>query len=251
MQGAVDGTSYELGRPTVPVENEHGHTIVELRRLDPAAVPSDESSVIGHLSVADQPKPSSAEAIARFRRLGLSPVLLTGDNAATAQSVAEQVGIDQVRAEVMPADKVDVVRELQEQGRTVAMVGDGINDSPVLAGANVSIAMGSGTSLAQHSADCVLMHDNLHGLTQAFATARRTMQIVRQNLWWAIGYNVIALPLAASGVLAPWMAALGMSASSLLVTGNALRLSRVRKRSSSMKDVATPSLTPVTAEKTA
>ena len=127
------------------------------------------------------------------------------------------------------SDKLKLVRDLQTSGARVAAVGDGINDSPLLAGADVSIAMGSGTSIAQHSADCIWMGNQLTGLETAFATAKRTMQIVRQNLIWALCYNLSAIPLAAGGFIAPWMAALGMSLSSLLVMLNALRLGRIVK----------------------
>jgi Cu2+-exporting ATPase len=160
-------------------------------------------------------------------------MIASGDRAITVSEFADRLQVPVFHAGLTPADKLALVRDLQNRGAVVAMVGDGINDSPVLAGANLSIAMGSGTSLAQHSADCVMLNEDLRTLVTAYDMARRTMQVVRQNLAWALGYNLIALPLAATGFLAPWMAALGMSASSLLVTGNALRLSRFGARSES------------------
>jgi Cu2+-exporting ATPase len=141
--------------------------------------------------------------------------------------LAAQVGIDDTHARQLPEDKLAFVDRCQARGETVAMVGDGINDAPVLAGANVSIAFADGAALAQRAADFVVTGPSLMRIADAIAVARRTRRIVRQNLAWAVGYNLLALPLAASGVVTPWLAALGMAASSLLVTANALRLTRV------------------------
>ncbi len=182
--------------------------------------------LVASIQLTETPRSGAREALAAMRDAGLTLHVASGDRAGPVQALSSRLGIEQWRASQQPADKLAFVRELQDSGRRVAMLGDGINDSPVLAGADVSIAMGSGTSLAQHSADCVLMSGSLAPLTEAVHKARATMRIVRQNLAWAIVYNLIALPLAATGMLAPWMAALGMSASSLLVTLNALRLGR-------------------------
>ena len=182
--------------------------------------------LVASIQLTETPRAGARDALAAMRDAGLQLHVASGDRSGPVQALAARLGIEQWRAGQQPADKLDFVRELQQSGRSVAMLGDGINDSPVLAGADVSIAMGSGTSLAQHSADCVLMGSSLAPLAEAVRKARATMQVVRQNLAWAIVYNLVALPLAATGLLAPWMAALGMSASSLLVTLNALRLGR-------------------------
>jgi Cu2+-exporting ATPase len=150
--------------------------------------------------------------------------MLTGDNARTAAAIAAQLGIERVLAEVPPGGKADEVRRLQEAGRRVAMVGDGVNDAAALAGAHVSIAMGGGTQLAAASADLLLLSEQLAHLGEGIGVARRTLAVIRQNLAWAVGYNLTALPFAAAGLVAPWMAAIGMSASSLIVVANALRL---------------------------
>jgi len=186
----------------------------------------DENGVVARFEIAESVRVGAVDAVATLAGRGIRSMIASGDRPQPVRMLAEQLGIDTYRAELRPADKLSLVRDLQAQGKTIAMVGDGINDSPVLAGANVSVAMGSGTSLAQHSADCVLLSENLTTLIDAFDVARRTMVVVRQNLAWALCYNLVALPLAATGVLTPWMAALGMSASSLIVTMNALRLSR-------------------------
>ncbi|MDJ0927849.1 MAG: cation-translocating P-type ATPase [Gammaproteobacteria bacterium] len=185
-----------------------------------------EAGVVAVFRIAEQLRDGSAAAVAALGGLGLRNRIASGDRAGPVKSLATRLGIERWRAGMKPDDKLAYVKALQDQNHIVAMLGDGINDSPVLAGADVSIAMGSGTSLAQHSADCVLMSTSLASLPAAISKARATMRVVRQNLAWAVGYNLVALPLAATGVLAPWMAALGMSASSLLVTANALRLGR-------------------------
>ena len=150
--------------------------------------------------------------------------MLSGDADSVVQNVAQQLQIDTALGEQLPDGKLAYLKQLQAQGAVVAMVGDGVNDAPVLAGAQVSIAMGSGSQLAQASADMVLLSENLHQLPFAVQTARRMQAIIKQNFAWTIGYNLVAIPLAASGIVAPWMAAIGMSASSLIVVLNALRL---------------------------
>jgi Cu2+-exporting ATPase len=151
-------------------------------------------------------------------------VLLSGDHAVAARQVATSVGITEVVAEVTPAQKLDYVKSLQAHGAVVAMVGDGVNDAPVLAGAAVSIAMGGGTPIAQGTSDMILISNRLEHLGVAFDTAGKTLRIIRENLIWAVAYNLVALPLAIAGHVTPWMAGLGMSASSLIVVMNALRL---------------------------
>ncbi|HEX7662611.1 MAG TPA: HAD-IC family P-type ATPase, partial [Pseudonocardiaceae bacterium] len=169
---------------------------------------------------------SAAAAVARLHALGLRTVLLTGDNAATAGSVAAQVGIGEVIAEVLPADKAAVIARLRGEGRVVAMVGDGVNDAPALARADLGMAVVTGTDVALGAADVILVRDSLDVVPTAVGLARATLRTIRGNLVWAFGYNLAALPIAASGLLNPLIAGAAMALSSLFVVSNSLRLRR-------------------------
>ena len=180
------------------------------------------------LVVADTVKPGSADAVAALRALGLTPVLLTGDNRATAEAVAAAVGIDEVVAEVLPADKAQAVSRLQADGHVVAVAGDGVNDAPALAQADLGLAVGSGADVAIEASDLTMVSGDLRAVPDAIRLSRATLRTIRQNLAWAFAYNVAALPLAAAGVLSPVIAAAAMGLSSVSVVGNALRLRRFR-----------------------
>ena len=184
------------------------------------------------ISLADQPKPTSAEAIASLRLMGLAPILLTGDNATTAHAIAESVGIEtdehHLYAGVMPEDKVAVVRDLQERGYAVAMVGDGVNDAAALTQADVGIAMGGGTDVAMQASDLTIVNGDLRSVPDAIRLSRATLRTIRTNVFWAFAYNVAAIPLAASGRLNPMWAGLAMASSSVFVVTNSLSLRRVK-----------------------
>jgi Cu+-exporting ATPase len=182
----------------------------------------------GVVTVADTVKPSSAEAVAALHRLGLRTVLLTGDHAVPAQRVAAEVGIEAVVADVRPKGKVAEVSRLQEAGRVVAMVGDGVNDAAALAQADLGLAMGTGTDVAMAASDLTLVRGDLRVAATAIRLARRTLATIRVNLFWAFAYNVAAIPLAAAGMLDPMVAGAAMACSSLFVVSNSLRLRRFR-----------------------
>jgi Cu+-exporting ATPase len=173
-------------------------------------------------------KPSSAEAVRQLRTLGLTPVLLTGDNATVARAVAADVGIDEVIADVLPQDKVDVITQLQAQGKVVAMVGDGVNDAAALAQADLGLAMGTGTDAAIEASDLTLVRGDLRVAADAIRLSRRTLSTIKGNLFWAFAYNVAALPLAAMGMLNPMLAGAAMAFSSVFVVSNSLRLRSFR-----------------------
>ncbi|HEU4976554.1 MAG TPA: heavy metal translocating P-type ATPase [Baekduia sp.] len=235
VQGTVDGHAVLAGRPALLAE--HGAALgTDLDAARRAAEAQGRTAIAvawdgaarAVLVVADTVKPTSAEAIARLRTLGLRPVLLTGDNAETARAVAAEVGIDEVIAEVLPADKADVVRRLQADDRVVAMVGDGVNDAPALAQADLGLAIGTGTDVAIEASDLTLVSGDLRAAADAIRLSRATLRTIRQNLAWAFGYNIAAIPLAMAGLLNPLIAGAAMALSSVSVVGNALRLRRFR-----------------------
>ncbi len=187
-----------------------------------------DGQIFGAVAVADTVKPSAAGAVAGLHRLGLRCVLLTGDSEATARAVAAETGVDEVIAGAMPGDKVAMIRDLQAQGRSVAMVGDGVNDGPALAAADLGLAVGSGTDVAICAADLILLRDDLGIVPDAIKLARSTFRTIRRNLAWAFGYNIAAIPLAAAGFLNPLIAGAAMTASSAFVVFNSVRLRRFR-----------------------
>jgi Cu+-exporting ATPase len=190
----------------------------------PGATVTVDGVVAGSIEIADTIKPEAAEAVRRLRAMGIEVWMITGDRAATAEAVAREAGIDRVLADVLPAGKVAEIRKLQAAGRRVAMVGDGVNDAPALAQADLGIAMGRGTDVAMEASGVTLMRDNLNGVAEALELSRRTMRIIRQNLFRAFAYNVIGIPGAALGLLSPMLASAAMALSSVTVVSNSLRL---------------------------
>jgi len=231
LKGVIADKKYYIGN--LQFATQHLQKIVTLTDLTSTpAVLSDGEQVLAVFYFRDQLRSDARQTIADLVKLGCKVSLLSGDRQSVVKQVADSLGIVHATGEMSPDDKLSYVKKLQAEGDVVAMVGDGINDAPVLAAAQVSIAMGSGTQIAQASADMVLLSEQLTQLASAIHHARKTLRVIRENLSWALVYNLIALPLAAMGWVAPWMAAIGMSASSLVVVLNALRLLNKKRQQS-------------------
>ncbi|WP_407922523.1 heavy metal translocating P-type ATPase [Agrococcus carbonis] len=235
VQGVVEGHAVIVGRASLladwsldlPAELADAKAAAEQQGKTAIAVGWD-GHARGVLVVADTIKPTSAAAVAQFKRLGLKPVLLTGDNQAVAEQIAAEVGITDVIAEVLPQDKVDVITGLQREGKAVAMVGDGVNDAAALAQADLGLAMGTGTDVAIEASDLTLVRGDLRSAADAIRLSRKTLRTIKGNLFWAFAYNVAAIPLAALGLLNPMLAGAAMAFSSVFVVGNSLRLRSFR-----------------------
>jgi len=243
VQGVVDGHAVVAGRERFLVDWSLPLTPALVTARDMAEAAGRTPIYVGWdgqaravLVVSDTIKPTSAEAIDGLRQLGLRPVLLTGDNERAAKAVAAQVGIDEVIAEVLPSDKVDVIKRLQAEGRVVAMVGDGVNDAAALAQSDLGLAMGTGTDVAIEASDITLVRGDLRAAVDAIRLSRRTLATIKANLFWAFAYNVAALPLAAAGLLNPMLAGLAMALSSVFVVSNSLRLRRFKSSSGGRTD---------------
>ncbi|MDP0397623.1 heavy metal translocating P-type ATPase [Tsukamurella strandjordii] len=231
VQGMVDDRAVVAGRPVLledwamPLPDALRAEFDEAQRRGQTAIAVGwDGAARGVLVVSDEIKPTSADAVARLKRLGLRPIMLTGDNEPAARFIADQVGIDEVIAEVLPEQKVDAVRRLQGEGRSVAMVGDGVNDAAALAQSDLGIAMGTGTDAAIEAADLTLVSGDLRTVVDAIRLSRRTLSTIKTNLFWAFAYNLAALPLAAAALLTPMLAGAAMALSSVFVVSNSLRL---------------------------
>jgi Cu+-exporting ATPase len=232
VTGIVEGKPVAVGRPALLAASVPAELAAAVDRAEAvghtAVLVAFDGVAHGLIAVGDTVKDTSPAAVSALRRLGLRPVLLTGDNERAARAVAAAIGIDVVVAGVLPATKVDEIARLRADGRVVAMVGDGVNDAAALATADLGIAMGSGTDVAIEASDLTLVRSDLRAAADAIRLSRATLRTIKGNLFWAFAYNVAALPLAAAGLLNPLIAGAGMAFSSVFVVTNSLRLRRFR-----------------------
>ena len=245
VEGEIGGRIYRVG--TFEFVNELAGA--ESKKQPDAALTTvylgAQGELLAALTLRDRIRDEARETVSGLQALGIAVQLFSGDTPEAVSRVAQELGIQQARGGLLPADKLAALRDLQAAGHTVAMVSDGVNDAPVLSGAHVSIAMASGVELAHNSADMILQSNYLLALLEAVKQARATLRIVHQNIGWALAYNLLALPVAAAGLLTPWLAALGMSLSSLLVVFNALRLLRRSPAPGGRRQQGVHSLPPV------
>jgi Cu+-exporting ATPase len=232
VEGSIESVTYRLGSAEWLARDGLQPDALQVQQLvatgSSVIVLGDEQRVLGYLAIADRPRASSAAAVARLRAMGIESVMLTGDNDAAASAIAREVGIAQFRARVLPRDKAHAVRTLARDHRLVGMAGDGINDAPALAAADVSFAFGSGADIALEAADITLMRNDLHSVADAVSLSRATVQKIKQNLFFAFVYNALGIPLAAAGLLNPVVAGAAMALSSVSVVTNSLLLKRWR-----------------------
>lgn len=234
IQASVEGKELLIGTRRLMdkygVEASHAYSVMSTLEEagKTAMLVAINKEYAGMVAVADTIKETSQAAVRRLKEMGIQVIMITGDNERTAKAIAAQVGIDHVRAEVLPEGKAEEVKKLQSEGKIVAMVGDGINDAPALATADIGMAIGTGTDVAMEAADVTLMRGDLSSIPDALYMSRKTMTNIKQNLFWALGYNTLGIPVAALGLLAPWVAGAAMALSSVSVVLNALRLQRVK-----------------------
>ncbi len=225
----IIGTRKWMAKHEVVFVDQIESEIVKLEQSGKTtAIVAIDQEYAGYVAVADTIKSTSKEAIDQIKQLGLDVIMITGDNERTAQAIAGEVGIEQICAEVLPDGKADEIKQLQSTGKQVAMVGDGINDAPALATADIGIAIGTGTDIAIEAADITLIRGDLQGIADAIYLSKQTMTNIKQNLFWALVYNMIGIPVAALGYLAPWVAGAAMALSSVSVVLNALRLQKLK-----------------------
>lgn len=243
IEGVIGGRRYRIGKPEY-CQQLNGQPLPACPDDERQWILlADEDDALGWFALDDQVRREAANAIARIKALGLHVEILTGDNSAAVQRISQRLGIDTISSGMSPEDKLERISQLQREGARVIMVGDGINDIPVLVGAQTSVSMGAATDLAKTNADAVLINNNLMTLADSIEVARKTEVIIKQNLGLSLAYNILALPAASMGLVSPYLASIGMTASSLVVVGNALRLTRRRQTSTAPKPQAAPTPT--------
>jgi len=222
------GTRRLMKKYTIDIEHVVGNMEALEKQGKTAMLAAIDGRYAGLVAVADTIKETSTQAIKRMKEMGLEVIMITGDNQQTANTIAKQAGVDYVIAEVLPEGKAEEVKKLQQQGKKVAMVGDGINDAPALATADIGMAIGTGTDVAMEAADITLIRGDLNSIPDSILISHKTIRNIKQNLFWALAYNTLGIPIAALGFLAPWLAGAAMAFSSVSVVLNALRLQKVK-----------------------